>query len=237
MQFTDIQVLIRTNPDFTGTLLDHGKKAYDFPAQYGSQLTSSVLTTPSAVPNSAIVTVGVASFPITTAPCETSIPKLHRPLSPPLPAVPPKLREALGGKSEKMPWQWQRDVFPCADQHTNGEKVRRNGTHPPLPRIDPSSVFPLPYPTHPSLPLPARHPHLEGLEWFLYNRTPSFDAIVERMQEAERKAQATMSGKAASTHPPLPRIDPSSVFPLPYPTHPSLPLPARHPHDSHSIHP
>ena len=29
MQFTDIQVLIRTNPDFTGTLLDHGKKAYD----------------------------------------------------------------------------------------------------------------------------------------------------------------------------------------------------------------
>ena len=41
--------------------------------------------------------------------------------------------------------------------------------------------------------------HLEGLEWFLYNRTPSFDAIVERMQEAERKAQASTSGKAAST--------------------------------------
>jgi hypothetical protein len=41
--------------------------------------------------------------------------------------------------------------------------------------------------------------HLEGLEWFLYNRTPSFDAIVERMQEAERKAQASASGKAAST--------------------------------------
>lgn len=29
MQFTDIQVLIRTNPDFTGTLLEHGKKAYE----------------------------------------------------------------------------------------------------------------------------------------------------------------------------------------------------------------
>lgn len=40
---------------------------------------------------------------------------------------------------------------------------------------------------------------MEGLEWFLYNRTPSFDAIVERMQEAERRAQASASGKAAST--------------------------------------
>jgi hypothetical protein len=29
MQFTDIQVLYRTNPDFTGALLDHGKKAYE----------------------------------------------------------------------------------------------------------------------------------------------------------------------------------------------------------------
>jgi hypothetical protein len=29
MQFTDIQVLFRTNPDFTGTLLDHGKKAFE----------------------------------------------------------------------------------------------------------------------------------------------------------------------------------------------------------------
>lgn len=41
--------------------------------------------------------------------------------------------------------------------------------------------------------------HLEGLEWFLYNRTPSFDAIVERMQEAERRAQNNPSGKAASS--------------------------------------
>lgn len=41
--------------------------------------------------------------------------------------------------------------------------------------------------------------HLEGLEWFLYNRTPSFDAIVERMQDAERKAQNNASGKPASS--------------------------------------
>lgn len=41
--------------------------------------------------------------------------------------------------------------------------------------------------------------HLEGLEWFLYNRTPSFDAIVERMQEAEKKERSTdPSGKDAS---------------------------------------
>ncbi|KAJ9119483.1 hypothetical protein QFC24_005716 [Naganishia onofrii] len=41
--------------------------------------------------------------------------------------------------------------------------------------------------------------HLEGLEWFLYNRTPSFDAIVERMQDAEKRQRDTdASGKDAS---------------------------------------
>lgn len=55
---------------------------------------------------------------------------LHRPLSPPLPAVPPKLREALGGKSEKMPWQWQRDVFPFGIDVSHGAVVIGNDATP-----------------------------------------------------------------------------------------------------------
>ena len=55
---------------------------------------------------------------------------LHRPLSPPVPAVPPKLREALGGKSEKMPWQWQRDVFPFGIDVSHGAVVIGNDATP-----------------------------------------------------------------------------------------------------------
>lgn len=56
--------------------------------------------------------------------------QLHRPFSPPLPAVPTKLREALGGKSEKLPWQWQRDVFPFGIDVSHGAVVIGNDATP-----------------------------------------------------------------------------------------------------------
>jgi len=33
--------------------------------------------------------------------------------------------------------------------------------------------------------------HLEGLEWFLYNRSPAFDAIVDRMKAANEPASSS----------------------------------------------
>lgn len=55
---------------------------------------------------------------------------IHRPLSPPLPAMPTKLREALGDKDEKLPWLWQRDVFPFGIDVSHGAVVVGNDATP-----------------------------------------------------------------------------------------------------------
>lgn len=44
--------------------------------------------------------------------------------------MPNKLREALGGKDEKLPWQWQRDVFPFGIDISHGAVVIGNDATP-----------------------------------------------------------------------------------------------------------
>lgn len=44
--------------------------------------------------------------------------------------MPTKLREALGGKDEKLPWQWQRDVFPFGIDVFHGAVVIGNDATP-----------------------------------------------------------------------------------------------------------
>jgi hypothetical protein len=41
--------------------------------------------------------------------------------------------------------------------------------------------------------------HLEGLEWFLYNRSPAFDAIVDRMKAANESANSPDSQTKGSS--------------------------------------